>query len=322
MGMSLGRWAVFLLVVAAGPVGRADLTLRHSFSFNLAPFLPPEVVAQARQQMSAALPGEVVVRIKGDQVYSSFGPLFTITDYAQNRITLLNPKTKEFATVGLSEYFDRLAAAREFPPLPPDAQRALGGLNFDVQTRKTGQTSLIQGIRAEEKGLVVSMNMPSLQGVPSAMRLEIQFWVAQAGEIRRVPALRELADYAERARRAFDPADMLQKIFSRLPGMGDSLRSSLEALIQANGNVILKSRSAVYIPALSQLLSVSGRAPDGVDPTGPLAEFQMDLGELSTAPIADSVFSVPADYQAAPLETLVQAEIEATPPLPTAVPKR
>jgi hypothetical protein len=248
--------------------------------------------------------------------------LFTITDYGENQVTLLNPKTREFAKVPLDAYFDRLGAAPQIPPLPPDVQRALGALNLEVQTRKTGQAGTIQGIRADENALVFSVNAPGVQGVPSAMRLEIQFWVAQPEEIRRVPALHELAEYAERARLTFDPARMVQKTFSMLPGMGmgDSLRAPLEELIKANRGLVLKVHSAVFIPALSQLLSLSGRAPDGVDPNGPAAEYQLDLAEISHEPIEDSAFAVPEDYQAAPLEKLIQAEIQAPPPVPTAAP--
>jgi hypothetical protein len=315
--MRFRRWTLCLLVVAAASTARADLTLRHTLSFHFASFLPPEMEAQVRQQMNAALPQQTVVRIKGGRVYSSFGPLFTITDYGQNRVTLLNPKTREFAAVPLDEYFDRVAAAPQIPALPPEAQRLLASVSFDVQTHKTGQMSLIQGIRAEQNVLTVSVNMPGgPQGAPSALKLEMQFWVAQADEIRRVPALRELADYAERARRAFDPAATLAKLFARMPGLSDSLRTPIEQLAQANGSLVLKLGGAVYIPALAQLLAFSGKAPDGIDPYGPFAEYQMDLAEISTAPIDDAVFTVPAGYQPAPLEKLIQAEIQM--PSPTA----
>ena len=320
--MRLGRCSLCVLALLSGVTARADLTLRHSFTFKFAAFVPPEIQSQAGQQMKAVLPDEVLVRVKGDRVYSSFGPLFTVTDYGHNQITLLNPKSKEFATVPLNEYFDRVGAAQQIPALPPEVQRALGDLNFDVQTRMTGQASMIQGMRAEENVLVLAINAPGLQGVPSAMRLEMQFWVAQAAGIRGLPALRELADYAERAQRAFDPAQMIQKTFSMLPGMSNSLRAPLEQLIKANNGLVLKVHSGVYIPALAQLLSLSGQAPDGVDRNGPLAEFQMELSDISDAPIDDSVFAIPADYQAAQLEKLIQAEIQAPPLVPTVTPPK
>src|SRR5581483_3804134 len=215
--MSWGRWCVVVLAFATGPYARADLTLRHTSSFKFAPLLPPEAEKQARQQLSGTLPSETLVRIKGDQVYSSFGPLFTITDYRRNLITLLNPKTRQFATVPLAEGLEQIAAAQPIPALPPEAEHSLESLSIDVQTRKPRLTAEIRGIRAEENLLAVSINMPGAQGVASAMRLEMQIWIAQAGELRRVPALRELADYAGRAQRAFNPAEMIEKMFARVP---------------------------------------------------------------------------------------------------------
>jgi hypothetical protein len=298
------------------------VTLRHSFSFKFASFVPAEIQSQAGEQMKGAMPEDLVLRIKDDRAYSSFGPLFTITDYGRNQITVLDPKTKEFATVPLSQYFERMGSAQGIPALPPDAQRALGSLNFDVQTRKTGQTSTIQGMRAEENVVILTINAPGLQGVPSAMRLEMQFWVAPAAEMRRTPALTELAEYAERAHRAFDPAQMIQYTFSMVPGMGDSLRAPLEALLQANSGLVLKVHSGVYIPALAQLMAASGRAPAGVDPNGPFAEFGMDVAEISSAPIEDSVFAVPADYQAAPFAQLIQRQLQASPLVPAVTPPK
>jgi hypothetical protein len=320
--MGFGHRAGWVLAFVSAAGAHADLTLRHSFSFKFASFVPAEIQSQAGEQMKTALPQDVLLQIKGDRVYSSFGSLFTIADYGSNQITVLDPKTKQFATVPLNEYFDRIGTAQDIPPLSPDAQRSLGGLSFDVQTRKTGQTSMIQGIRAEENVVMVTVNAPGLQGAPSSMRLEMQFWVAPVAEIRRTPALAELAAYVERARRAFDPAQMIQNTFAMVPGMGDSLRTALEALLQANSGVMLKVHTGVYISALAQLMAASGRAPAGVDPNGPFAEFAMDLAEISSAPIEDSVFTVPADYQAAPFAQLIQRQVQASPLAPAVTPSR
>ena len=320
--MSLPRWSVAFLALAFIPYTRADLTLRHAFTFHFASFLPPEIEKQARQQLSGTLPSETLVRIKGDRVYSSFGPLFAIADYRQSQITLLNPKTRQFATVPLGEQFERIAAAQQIPALPSEVEQSLGNLSLDVQTRNPGLTGEIQGIRAEERLLAVSMNMVGTQGVPSAMRVEMQIWDAQAGELGRVPALREWTDYAARTQRAFNPAEMIEKMLARLPAMRDALRAPLEELAKTNGSLVLKLHAAIYIPALSQMLAFTGQAPDGFDPGGALVEYQMDLADLSTAEIPDSVFTVPAGYQPVPLEDLVQVLVQAPSPFLTAAPQR
>jgi hypothetical protein len=195
----------------------------------------------------------------------------------------------------------------------------LQGLRFDVETKKTGQIGLVQGIQAEESVVTLSMQMPAA-GAASAMRLEMRYWIAQPGEIRRVPALQELADYAERTRRAMDPTEMLQKVFAQMPGFGEQLRASIQELQKANSGLALKVHTAIYVPAMAQALQLAPQGAAGVDPNAALAEFQMDLADISTAALPDSLFVVPADYKAAPFEELMKAMIQA-PPLP-AVPRK
>jgi hypothetical protein len=319
----MGRRSILALSLALliGPTGWADLTLRHKMEIKFASFLPPEAQAQARQQAGAALPNEMVVQIKGDKTYTNSGPLLAITDYGRGAITLLNPKTKQYATVPLAEYPDRIAASQKPPAIPPEAQAMLQGLRFDVETKKTGQIGLVQGIQAEESVLTLTMQMPTA-GAASAMRLEMRYWIAQPGEIRRVPALQELADYAERTRRAMDPAEMLQKVFAQMPAFGEQLRASIQELQKANSGLVLKLHTAIYVPAMAQALQLAPQGAAGVDPSAALAEFQMDLADISTAALPDSLFAVPTDYKAAPFEELMKAMIQAPPPLPAPQPKR
>ncbi len=320
----MGRRSILALSLALliGPTGWADLTLRHKMEIKFASFLPPEVQAQARQQGGAALPNEMVVQIKGDKTLTNSGPLLGITDYGRGEITLLNPKTKQYATVPLAEYPGRIADAQKPPALPPQAQAMLLGLRFDVETKKTGQIGLVQGIQAEESVLTLSMQMPSAAGAASSMRLEMRYWIAQPGEIRRVPALQELADYAERTRRAMDPSEMVQKLFSQMPGFGEQLRASIQELQKASSGLVLKLHTAIYVPAMAQALQLAPQGAAGVDLNSALAGFQMDLADISTAALPDSLFAVPADYKAAPFEELMKAMIQAPPPLPAAQLKR
>jgi hypothetical protein len=309
------RRRIILALSAAlliGPAGRADLTLRHKMEIKFASFLPQEAQAQARQQAGTALPNEMVVRIKGDKTYTNSGPLFAITDYGRNEITLVNPKTKQYAMVPLAEYPDRIAASQKPLAFPPEGQAMLQSLRFDVETKKTGQVGLVQGIQAEESVVTLAMQMPAA-GAASAMRLEMRYWIAQPGEIRRVPALKELADYAERTRRAMDPSEMLQKVFSQMPGFGEQLRASIQELQKASSGLVLKLHTAIYVPAMAQALQLAPQGAAGVDPSAALAEFQMDLADISTAPLPDSIFAVPAGYQPVPFEELVKAMIQAPP---------
>jgi hypothetical protein len=272
--------------------------------------------------MKASMPGETTVRIKGDKTYSTAGPLNSLADYSTNQIILLDPKTKRYATVQVSEFGEKLGALQKPPAMPPEAQQIIRNMQFDVQTKKTGQIGLIQGIQAEETLITVSMQIPGLPGAPSSMRMEIRCWMAQADEIRRVPALRELADYSARATKAMNPADMIQKMLSQFPGLGEQMRAPVEEILKLSGTLMVKQHMAIYVPAMAQAMQLQGVAIPGLDPNAPFAEVQIDLADISTNAIPDSTFAVPADYQKAPFEEVAQALIQAPPQVPLGAPKK
>jgi len=307
-----------LLLLCGGAL--ADVTLRQTSTVKFPAFVPAELQAQMRDQFQRGMPAETLLRIKGDKSYASFGPLAAITDYGRNEVTLLDAKGKLFASVPLAEFGARFGAALLKATLGRGAgQPPAQGPRFDVATKKTGQVGLIQGIQAEESLTEMTMQMPLMTQAPgglpgeaglSTMRMETRSWVAQAAEIRRVPALQELAAYTERSMRALDPAEFLNKALAALPGFGEQFGDAVGKLAKANSGLTLKASTAVYMPAISQLLQLAaGGALEGFDPSGPMAESVTDVAEISTAAVPDSTFAVPADYQAAPLEQVVLAVV-------------
>jgi hypothetical protein len=312
---------VLVLVAACAPSGWTDITLRYTFDVKFASFLPAEAQAQAKQAIAAALPHENHVRIKSDKAYSDAGPLGMIADYGRNEVTLVDPKTNRYATVGMSEFADKLGALQKPPAIPPEAQQMLRNMHFDVQSKKTGQIGLIQGIQSEENVITLIMQMPGMPGAASAIRMEIHAWLAQANEIRRVPALQELADYSARATKAMDPTQMIQKMLSQFPGMGDQMKEPLQELWKLGGNLMVKQQLAVYIPAMAQAMQLQGTVVPGFDANAPLTEVHMELADISTVAIPDSIFALPADYRQAPFEEVAQALVQVPPQLPPAAPK-
>jgi hypothetical protein len=312
-----------LLLIASGAL--ADVTLRQTTIIKLPSFIPPEFQEQMRQQLQGGLPNETILRIKGDKAYASFGPLAAITDYGRNEVTLLDATNKRYARVPLAEYGDRFAAAVKSAVARGAGQPLQQSPHFDVSTKKTGQAATIQGIQAEESLTEITMQMPLMTQAPtgpadagfSTMRLEMRSWVAQAAEIRRVPALKELAEYTERGMRALDPADFINKALSAVPGFGQQLGETIGKLANSNSGLTLKISTAVYMPALTQLLQLAGGgAPAGFDPSGPIAESLTDVAEISTGTVPDTAFSAPSGYEAAPFEEIVRAAIQT----PVAVP--
>ena len=185
---------VVFLGLCAVQEGRADLTMRHTFTFEFGSLLPPQAVDAIKQQLGNRMAEGTTVQIKGDRVYTSMGQMFSVTDYAKGEITLVDPKTKHFATVPLAEFPAKILAAQKLPAMPPDAQRIFDNMRLEVKNSKTGQTATIHGIGTEENLLVISMEVTA----GMQMRTEIHNWVAGADELQRTPALRELAAYIGR----------------------------------------------------------------------------------------------------------------------------
>ena len=284
--------AVFLGLCAV-QAARADLTLRYTFTFKFGSFLPPQTVDSLKQQMANRMTEGTTLQIKGDRVYTSMGQMFTVADYAKGEITVVDPKTRRFASVPLAEYPAKLVAAQKLPPMPPDAQRIFDNLKLDVKSSKTGQTATIHEIRTAENLLVILVEMTA----GMQMRTEIHTWNAAAEELRRTSALRELAAYASRPKGGLDPVEMMTKLLAGVPGMGEKLRAPMQEMMKSAGGAVIRMRTATFMPAMS----------GGTSPGEPLTEIAMELAELSAAPVEDARFEVPAGYQTAAMEDLLGA---------------
>src|SRR6185369_6408664 len=180
------------------------------------------------------------------------------------------------------------------PAMPPDAQRIFDNLKLDVKTSKTGQTESIQGIRAEESLLTISMEvMAGMQ-----IRTEIHLWTAGVDELKRTPALSELAAWLARPKSGFDPVEVMTKSLAGVPGIGEKVRGPVQEMMKAGGGPVIRMRTATYMPAMAAAMG-------GADQ--PVVEIAMDLAELSAAAVPESRFAVPAGYQTAAMEDLLSA---------------
>jgi hypothetical protein len=287
---------------------RADLTLRHSFEVKFGALLPPEAVDTVKKQMTSAFPKEVVTRIKGDKVYAKSGLITSITDWGSDQITLLNADAKQYATVPMADYPGNLPGATA---MSPAIEKMFQDLKFDVQSRRTGRAGMLQGIRADEYEIVISVEMPGAESGSSGFKLTIQQWISSPEEADRIPAIREFAGYSAIVQSRTNSYDVIRKVFSQFPGMADKLRAPFEELMKGNGSLVLKMHVAGYAPGMTQLLREMQNAgeslPDGFNPDAPLFELSMNLAEISTAAVAEGVFETPADYRTAPLEELLKA---------------
>jgi TonB family protein len=295
------RWslvpAVFLL---AAQLAWADLTVRQQTVVKFGPALPTAMTDTVKQQMASTLPSEMILRVKGNTCSTAGGAIETISDYDAGRITLLNSKSKTFASTPLADFASEIADAMPRQQMPAGAGQMLQSMKVDVQTKKTGQAGLIGGIRAEEYLVTLSMSMP---GLAAGMKMEMRNWLAVPEELSRIPALKELAACSSRSGNTMDLSQALQKMFSQLPGVADKFLAPIEELRKNSGSLSLKTQTAVYVPGLTALL---GPSSPGMDPNAPLTEVTTDLAGFSTEPLPDSVFKTPADYQPVPIEDLIR----------------
>jgi TonB family protein len=308
--MKLRIAGVIFLGLCAVQAGLADLTMRHTFTFKFGSFLPAQATEAIQQQVGSRLADGTTTQIKGDRVCTSMGQMLSVADYAKGEITLIDPKTKRFATVPIAEYPAKILAAQKMPPMPPDAQRIFDNMKLEVKTSKSGQTETIHDIRAEEHLLVISMELSA----GMQMRSEIHIWAASVDALQQKPELRELAAYAGRPKGGLDPVEMMTKSLAGLPGMGEKLRGPMQEMMKAAGGAVIRMRAATYMPAMAQAMGVSGSGE-------PVTEVTMELAELSMAPIPDSRFEVPAGYQSAPIEDLIAAMFPAPQLAPQGGPK-
>ena len=312
----IGR-AVLLVAVFAAPVLRADVTIRYKNEVKAA--LPEATAAMP----SALTPLFTVIRVKGDKAYSDLGAFASILDAGTGQITLMDSTRKSFARAPFQDYLNQVQAVMPKPSsLPEETQKALASMKTSVSFKKTGRTDVIQGVRSEETEITFSVDMAVPGGSAQAgplplLKMVMQFWTARPEETTRNPALRQLAQFRDYTAYFASPAETLQKILASLPWSGGDLIAGLQELSK-NSPVMLKFHMAAFAPMMAQLAQQAAKQknplPGGFDPNAPLMEMSIEIAEISTAAIEDSVFEIPPGFQAADLGDLMKAVAAAARP--------
>ena len=153
---------------------------------------------------------------------------------------------------------------------------------------------MIQGVEAEEREVIVTIEMPMPEGISQApaFQMAIHNWGAKSGETLRVPALRELAAFNAWQEHFMNPAAAM----SAMPGLGNMMDQLTAAM---------KGDSFTLRWKMEMSMTGSGAGT-------PIMQMDQELVELSSAPIDNSVFQLPADYTAVTLEQLAKEWTAAT----------
>jgi len=292
-----------LLLVACTSL-HADVTMRMVWDFKINVALPTPM---------PQLPfNEILTRIKGDHGYAAIGPIVAITDLATGKVTLLDPKAQQYATVAMADYLSKVAGAsgQHTQDIPDQAKQILATMKFDTESRDTGRTDRIHGIDAYEREVVVNISIPvPIPGQANGLHLslKIQIWKPKASEFERVPALHELAAYNERNKGFGDPSTVLRQVFGSMPGMGDHLSKMVDELTKG-GNVSLGMHMGIFVPGLAKILEQMGaKGLPALPPDDqPLVDVNFNLKELSSDKVPDEVFAIPAGYKEVPMEGVLK----------------
>jgi hypothetical protein len=304
----LSRVAAGALLVA--PLIRADATIRYHTDIQTTSMIPAATLNQALGGMR-----DMLIRIKGNKAYSSQGNLTSILDLMTQNLVLMDAANKRFAAVPAGQYTEQLKSA--VAVVPEQARSVLATMKSNLESRSTGRTTAIQGIQAEEREFVLTVDMP-LPGGPTAptpfMKMVMQIWTAKPEETQRVPALQELRNYTASASSALNPADMIKQLLSVMPGMGDSLGAMIE--MTKNGGMMLRTHTELSAPILAMIAQQApGRGlPVGLDPNAPLMQMNQEVVELSADALEDALFQIPPDYQPASLDEILKGAISAAAP--------
>lgn len=290
---------VILLALLAIPELYADVTLRYKAEVKLNPSLPN--AAAGMKAMDTAMPAETLLQFKNGKGFTSQGAMTSIYDFSKGEITLLDREGKRYATLPAGQFQDAIAAA--MPQMPKEARAMLDSIKTHAESKATGRTATIYGVEAEEREIVITTEVPSMPNLPAPagpmMRMVIHCWSAKAGEVMRVPAIRELAGYNLFAIATMNPLSSIEKMMP----MAKDIASMMKEMQSGGTPVVLRVQFDMFMPMIGAMLkqAPAGKAPFGAnfDPDAPFMQMNQEVAELSSAPVADSVFEIPKDYASA-----------------------
>ncbi len=256
-------------IVAMSLVGlRADVTVVQTMTME---------GAAAAAMGGAQLP-RITMRIKGQKaradVEMNGQTMSSISDLARRQVVLLNSATKTATVMSPDSPGSNL-------PMP----------NIDITFKATGKSQTIEGQQCDEHSLAMTMNMadvmPQGQVPPEAAAMMADVKMVMSGSIWIAKSAPGASEFA-----AFNKAALDSKLLSALTGGLQGGRSGpMDKLIEA-------STSAPGLPYLTELtmqFEGSGAMVDAMKQMGPMKMVQK-ISSVSTAPVADDIFTIPADY--------------------------
>lgn len=285
------------------------------------PFLRGDATIRYKTEVTSALPlpgmdSTSVIYMKGNKGATVSSGETIVADFAKNEITLIDAERKKYVVIPASEYGSRMA---EMMPQAGAGAQMLGSMQTKCDSNKTGRTELIQGVQAEESEHTCSVEMKLPEGMQQAagamvgfgMKFVTHVWSASPSERARVPALWQLSGYELWQKLFMNPTQTVGKMMGGMSPMMEDLRKDQSATLRLTMDMYMKMPSVPGITAA---------------PSEPTMKMTQEMVGLSTAPLDDSLFQVPADYVATTFgdftNGMMQARMQAmkAPKLPASQP--
>jgi hypothetical protein len=315
--MQIRPLAILLLATSAAPALWSDVTLRSRNTMRFGAAMPGPVAERTRNGTESALPDTTVRYRKGSREFLKSGKFACLMDFDKQTITILDAEQKRFVTVAMKDYVDKVEGA--LPALPPEYRTAQEAAKTTLSTRKTGRTDVMQGVPVEETEMVVSVDLPVPQAdgemrSQTLVKMTMQVWMAKSVKVSRLPAVRELAAHSwqdARFSQSIDPTNILAMTFGAMPGLGEGLSRMFQE-VEKSGSVVLKTHLEASMPMAASFLQQMRKEQenslrDGLDPNAPFGVVDCEVVEVSTSPVDDAVFQLPADYTAAAFEDVIKS---------------
>ncbi len=305
-------FAMLVLASAALSTLHADVTTRYETRMTMNPALSA-LAAGAMKAADLGARQETSLRLKGGKGFASSMGVTSIVDVATKEMIVLDAATMRYAKMTSEQFADE--AARAMPQMPANARAAIASMKTSVSsTRLTGRTAVIQGVEAEEREIVVTVDGPPIPNAPAgpSIRMVMQLWTAKDSEVTRVPAIHEITEHSLDSFATMNPMANIDKMFKQFPGLAGAIQPLMKEM--HSRTPMLRMHIDLFMPALVaifQRMPAAGNAPGaGLDDSAPIVQVNYELVELSTAPIPDSVFQIPEGYQEASPSELIQALLQ------------
>ncbi len=269
-----------VLALSAAYLG-ADVTIRYK--------------TEMKSGVNAPMPAPAAhdIYMKGNQGATTDGEQTTIVDFVKQEITLVDTGRKKFATIPASQYGDAIA---KMVPQMNMAGITPESLKSKVDSKKTGRTETILGVLTEETETNLSMDIPMPPGTPATgmkgmgMKMVMQAWNAAPAETMRVPAIHQLTGFNLWQSYFMNGAQMVARM---LPGAGPDLVEALKGQ-----NAVMRSSMKMFM------------VMPGMDSDSPMMEMTTEIVSLSTDPVDDSVFRIPAGFTSTSFSELLNDRVQ------------